>query len=780
MAGPKLSRRSLLRGTGAGVLGAIALSTGPASGHESYEASAQDLLGPILVRPRPEQGFNYPYFLYAPAPNGDGKRPILVEPNNTGTATDEYRRHLTRAADLTANGNGRTLSEALTVPLLVPVFPRSRTNPVGGNTYTHALDVDTLEVTSGEAARIDEQLLSMVDHAAELLSGISYPVQGEEILMHGFSASGNFVNRFPAIHPDRVRAVTAGGINGTAVLPITEAKGHTLNYHIGVADLESLVGEPFDLDAFREVEQYVYMGAEDDNDTIPYSDAWGETQRQIALDVYGEDMQADRMPYCESVYDEAGVAATFKIYDGVGHRTTPEMMADLVEFHRRNVGLSSVSFTSPPGDGTTSVALDVTVAPDAGDSFDIRVFDDAGGDLTATPASVSGGESTDTHVTLTRDLTTAETVTAAVLLAGETNREAAIADATATVVESVQAGIVGTPTDGEASLTVEYAIDGEYETGSPLHVYVTVGDGDQTLVDTIDPGSAGTATYDLESGGDNVPFVAGETVTVRFTDIDADEDVAGDTATVAETDGLRTPATVSFGSHPTYDDTELSVEYSLDAAYEVDGFVGLYFRTAENPPLLLDRIQPGENTTAAYPIDKYPFEAADEAVLSVTDGKTLARESALVLVREPEEDDNSAGEPTATFEYSPDAPTAGESVSFDATNAGSPNGELLGYEWFFGEDATGAGETVSYAFEEGGTYTVRLELVDEAGKSTSVERTVTVESDGTAAESAETADPGETTTAGERDDTAGEDGAGFGVLAGLSGLASAGYLLGRT
>jgi len=62
------------------------------------------------------------------------------------------------------------------------------------------------------------------------------------------------------------------------------------------------------------------MGAEDDNDTIPYDDAWTDDElRELALDIYGDDMIAERFPTCQETYREAGIDATFRVYEG--HRT---------------------------------------------------------------------------------------------------------------------------------------------------------------------------------------------------------------------------------------------------------------------------------------------------------------------------------------------------------------------------------------------------------------------------------------------------------------------------
>jgi hypothetical protein len=315
----------------------------------------------------PTAGFNYPYFVYVPRVRSEeASGPILVEPNNTGTAMDDFDEHLAAARDTARGdhngGSGRQISDRLGVPLLVPAFPRPESEPVDWRHYTHQLDTETMAIESGDLARIDKQLLRMVEDARNVLSGQEYTARTDGMLLNGFSASGNFVNRFAALHPDEVLSVSAGGINGTAFLPITEADGHTLNYQIGAANIADLTGEPFDLEAFQDVNQFLYMGALDFNDTLPYSDAWSDAQREVALDVYGPNMQRDRMPYCQSVYETQNVAAAFKIYEREGHTPRPAI-DDIVEFHRRSLAGESIEqfnddlststeATDPDGDGT--------------------------------------------------------------------------------------------------------------------------------------------------------------------------------------------------------------------------------------------------------------------------------------------------------------------------------------------------------------------------------------------------------------------------------------------
>lgn len=350
---------------------------------EAYVAVGEELsddLGTSFVEADPASGFHYPYYLFSPS-EPDAGDPILVEPNNTGTATDDFEQHRERAEQLVESGLARNLSEALDVPLLVPVFPRPRNDPVDGTHYVHQLDTETVGIEDGKLERVDEQLLAMVDHANERLADGGLD---EKILLNGFSASGNFVDRFTVLHPDRVLSVTAGGLNGMALLPTEEYDGHTLPFHVGIADVEELTGEPVDLEALDEVNQFLYMGAEDDNDTIPYNDAWTEDElRQTALDVYGDDMIGERFPTCQEVYDEVGVDAQFRVYEDAGHTPRPAE-DDILEFHERSIAGEDVSdFGERIG---TTFHVDVTTTePDVGESveFDASEVDAAGGETVA-------------------------------------------------------------------------------------------------------------------------------------------------------------------------------------------------------------------------------------------------------------------------------------------------------------------------------------------------------------------------------------------------------------
>jgi hypothetical protein len=328
----RTDRRGLLRTTGAVLGGGLALSR---------RSDAVRAANVRLVDADPGSGFNYPYFLYVPS-RVRSDAPIVVQPNDTPEGTsDEFAVHLEGARG-TMRGFPLAIADELNVPALVPVFPRPESDPVDWRHYTHQLDRDTLLIDDGPLERIDLQLLAMVDHAAARVEAETGAAVDEEILLNGFSSSGHFADRFTVLHAERVRSVTAGGLNGMALLPLTEAKGRTLRYQVGIADVESLTGESVDLSALSETNQFLYMGAEDTNDTLPYDDAWtSDALRDTARHVYGDDMVTERFPFCQTAYERAGVEAQFRVYEDLGHEYAPEH--EIVEFHRRSLTGADVS-----------------------------------------------------------------------------------------------------------------------------------------------------------------------------------------------------------------------------------------------------------------------------------------------------------------------------------------------------------------------------------------------------------------------------------------------------
>lgn len=74
---------------------------------------------------------------------------------------------------------------------------------------------------------------------------------------------------------------------------------------------------------------------------------------------------------------------------------------------------------------------------------------------------------------------------------------------------------------------------------------------------------------------------------------------------------------------------------------------------------------------------------------------------------------------------------AGEPISFDASSSSANGGKITNYAWDFksdssGESVTDSGKTLQHTYQDTGTYTVKLTVTDDSGKSDSTSVTVEV------------------------------------------------------
>ena len=290
-------------------------------------------------------GFAFPYYLFVPQ-GIDFDKPVhlLIEPCNTG-ASGSFKSLDRKSKDLAETSYATTIARKLKIPLLVPVFPRP-----GGDRwrlYTHALDRDTLLIKEGELRRIDLQLIKMIDHAQKLLRHNNMKVN-KKVFMNGFSASGTFTNRFAILHPTVVRAVATGGVNSIPTFPTDRWNNTIMRYPIGIADVKEIAGIDFDEAAYKKVSQYIYMGALDNNDTVPYRDAYDEVDAELVKSLIGAEMMPDRWNVSQSIYKALEIPAQFVTYENTGHQIKNEMIDDIVAFFEANSGDEIVEIVPHP------------------------------------------------------------------------------------------------------------------------------------------------------------------------------------------------------------------------------------------------------------------------------------------------------------------------------------------------------------------------------------------------------------------------------------------------
>jgi hypothetical protein len=290
----------------------------------------------IFIEPSGKDSFHFPYYLFIPDQVSAGQKlKMVIEPNNSGFVDDDLHKHIEKA-ERTASKDfylGNYVAQKLKIPLIVPVFPRSKTD---WKIYTHALDRDVMIKKNGPLERIDEQLLAMFQDARILLKEKNM-ITEDKFLLTGFSASGTFANRFALLHPDKIIAVAAGGLNGLLMLPGDTLDGEQINYPIGTNDLKEISDRDFQKDLFLNLPQFYFMGELDSNDAIPYDDAFDEIEREQIFRLLGRDMQPERWHRCETIYTKKNVNAVVKTYKNTGHEHPDFIKDEIVEFFRNSM-----------------------------------------------------------------------------------------------------------------------------------------------------------------------------------------------------------------------------------------------------------------------------------------------------------------------------------------------------------------------------------------------------------------------------------------------------------
>jgi PKD repeat protein len=86
--------------------------------------------------------------------------------------------------------------------------------------------------------------------------------------------------------------------------------------------------------------------------------------------------------------------------------------------------------------------------------------------------------------------------------------------------------------------------------------------------------------------------------------------------------------------------------------------------------------------------------------------------------------------PVALFTYSPYYPTVGQTITFNASASYDPDGTISKYEWDFNNDGVTdkTGVIVQWSYSNYGSYTVKLTVTDNDGLSSSITRTIKVNS----------------------------------------------------
>jgi len=286
--------------------------------------------GTIKVEAQPDQGFAYPYYLYIPAGLREASaknktHSLLVIPNNTGTNDDDLNVHEQNVKQKMFQVG--LVFGKLNIPVLMPVFPRPRTD---WKIYTHALDRDSFLTEKAEYKRFDLQLIAIIENVRKRFAAENLIID-EQILLYGYSAAGMFVNRFAFLHPTKVSAVASGSPGGWAIAPSEKFKDKTLRYPIGTGDFKKIAGAKIDIKSLEKVKFFIFTGDKDENDSLVFSDGYEEEDKNLVFELFGK-TPLDRWEISQKLYADAKLNAEFKLYPNTAHKVTPEMLTDVLTF----------------------------------------------------------------------------------------------------------------------------------------------------------------------------------------------------------------------------------------------------------------------------------------------------------------------------------------------------------------------------------------------------------------------------------------------------------------
>jgi predicted esterase len=288
----------------------------------------------VHVHAEGAKGFHHDYLLLVPENVRTNGALVVATPTPT---TSEDPVELRAAAERIAKNAGPLIGR-LGLPVIVPVLPRPPLKVAQDqyiDVYYPALSRAAMESKEEKFARMDLQVLAMVDDARTRLREACGAEVRKKAIFAGFSAAGHFATRMAVMHPERVLAVWAGGIGGHPIVPVEELEGKALTYPVGIADLREMTGNEFAKEKLRGISIMFVQGEADANTSLPSdrkpSDSYSYEQAELVREVLGTDSMV-RLKMAKAIWEKAGAKVEMKVYPEVGHRITPEIAREMVDF----------------------------------------------------------------------------------------------------------------------------------------------------------------------------------------------------------------------------------------------------------------------------------------------------------------------------------------------------------------------------------------------------------------------------------------------------------------
>jgi len=277
------------------------------------QSFAQNAIVPgVIQHHETDQEIIWDWYTYVPEDFNFSKKGYLLV--FAATAVDyNFAKEI---ADVDTWWRGKNYSEGNQLIILGAALPY-------GEIYPSTFDRQSFwESTDPFYQRADLKINLMIDRFTEKLSSAGYDMH-QKVFVDGYSSGGAFAFGYSVLHPDRVQAVSAGGI-GFVNLPLIEYNGEVLDWPIGTNDYYSLMGKEFDFETFKNIPIFVYVG---ENDTVWFNDTvhgnsplfWENESQPIFLNIVFGDTLPIRVKNQTDLLIGLGCNLKFKMYIGLGH-----------------------------------------------------------------------------------------------------------------------------------------------------------------------------------------------------------------------------------------------------------------------------------------------------------------------------------------------------------------------------------------------------------------------------------------------------------------------------
>jgi outer membrane protein assembly factor BamB len=216
--------------------------------------------------------------------------------------------------------------------LLTPVVPQYCCNGIA----TWALSHETLVTPVSFYRRPDVRLNLMIDELKARLANDGYVVSGK-VFLEGFSGGCMFAQRYALLHPQRVHAIAGGQCGASVTIPGSVYNDSPMQWPVGVNDFFALLGYPFNFDGYRQIPHFIYIGEQDTGSstvTPGVYDVFTQEQQAFLNANFGTTPLV-RLGNETAYMRQLGCDVTFRVYPGVAHHYTPEIINDIYGFFAR-------------------------------------------------------------------------------------------------------------------------------------------------------------------------------------------------------------------------------------------------------------------------------------------------------------------------------------------------------------------------------------------------------------------------------------------------------------